>query len=47
MRAGVDFLKRTGVIAARQPQEAWSTARADPGHETCPDCSVANGELPE
>ena len=28
-------------------QEARSTARADPGHETCPDCSVANGELPK
>ena len=43
----VDYMTRTGVIAARQLKKQWSTARADPGYETCPDCSVANGELPE
>ena len=43
----VDKMKRSGVIAARQLKKAWSTTRADPGHETCPDCCVANGELPE
>ena len=46
MNVLINCMERTGVIVG-PAQEAWSTACADPGHETCPDCSVANGELPE
>ena len=35
------------VLASLVAQETQSTTRADPGHETCSYCCLANGELPE
>ena len=43
----VDYMKRTGVIAARQLKKHGQQRVANPGHETCPYCCLANGELPE
>ena len=46
MRAGLTY-ETYSCHRCSSAQEALSTARADPGHQTCPDCSVAIGELPE
>ena len=43
----VDYMKRTGVIAARQLKKHNQPRVADSGYETCSYCCVADGELPE
>ena len=43
----VDYVKRTGVIVARQLEKHNQQRVQNSGHETCSYCCLADGELPE